>query len=107
MGGKSPNIIFPDADLDCAIETAVVAFCRNSGQICSAGTRLFVHESLHDEIARRVSEIAATCRVGSLAGTGDPIGPHHFRAADASGAVLCGRWTRRWWSSSAGWLAGR
>lgn len=65
LGGKSPNIIFPDADLERAVETAVVAFCRNSGQICSAGTRLFVHESLHEEIARRVSEIAATYRVGS------------------------------------------
>ncbi|SHK51206.1 aldehyde dehydrogenase family protein [Paraburkholderia terricola] len=65
LGGKSPNIIFPDADLDKAVEAAVVAFCRNSGQICSAGTRLFVHESLHDEIAERVSAIASQYRIGS------------------------------------------
>ncbi|MFP3830808.1 aldehyde dehydrogenase family protein, partial [Pseudomonas sp. SIMBA_021] len=65
LGGKSPNIIFPDADLDKAIEAAAVGFCRNSGQICSAGTRLFVHESLHDEVARRISEIASGYRVGS------------------------------------------
>ena len=40
--------------LDAAIVAAVATFCRNSGQICSAGTRLFVHESLHDEITARV-----------------------------------------------------
>jgi acyl-CoA reductase-like NAD-dependent aldehyde dehydrogenase len=65
LGGKSPNIIFPDADLERAVETAVVAFCRNSGQICSAGTRLFVHESLQDEVAHRVAKVAATYKVGS------------------------------------------
>lgn len=75
LGGKSPNIIFPDADLDQAIETAVVAFCRNSGQICSAGTRLFVHESLHDEIAQRVSKIAAGYRVGPPLALDTQMGP--------------------------------
>lgn len=75
LGGKSPNIIFPDADLDKAIETAVVAFCRNSGQICSAGTRLFVHESLHDEIAERVSKIASGYKIGSPLAQDTQLGP--------------------------------
>ncbi|CAI8885329.1 MULTISPECIES: aldehyde dehydrogenase family protein [Burkholderia] len=75
LGGKSPNIIFPDADLDKAIEAAVVGFCRNSGQICSAGTRLFVHESLHDEVARRISEIASGYRVGSPLANDTQLGP--------------------------------
>ncbi|RQS24849.1 MULTISPECIES: aldehyde dehydrogenase family protein [unclassified Burkholderia] len=75
LGGKSPNIIFPDADLDKAIEAAVVGFCRNSGQICSAGTRLFVHESLHDEVARRISDIASQYRVGSPLAQDTQLGP--------------------------------
>jgi len=70
LGGKSPNIIFADADLDRAIAAAVDSICRNSGQICSAGTRLFVQESLHDEVAQRVSDLAAQYKVGS------PFDPH-------------------------------
>ncbi|WP_210411766.1 aldehyde dehydrogenase family protein [Rhodoferax sediminis] len=75
LGGKSPNIVFPDADLDRAVETAVVAFCRNSGQICSAGTRLFVHESLQDEVTERVAKLAATYKVGSPFDPNTNMGP--------------------------------
>jgi acyl-CoA reductase-like NAD-dependent aldehyde dehydrogenase len=75
LGGKSPNIIFPDADLKRAVETAVLAFCRNSGQICSAGTRLFVHESLQDEVAERVAKVAATYKVGSPFDLETKMGP--------------------------------
>ncbi|MFL9942319.1 aldehyde dehydrogenase family protein [Paraburkholderia graminis] len=75
LGGKSPNIIFPDADLDRAVDAAVIAFCRNSGQICSAGTRLFVHESLHDEIAQRISAIASQYRIGSPLRQDTQMGP--------------------------------
>ena len=60
LGGKSPNIIFPDADIDKALQAAVKSFCGNSGQHCSAGTRVFVHESLHDEMVDRMSKLAAT-----------------------------------------------
>ncbi|CAM4133085.1 Betaine aldehyde dehydrogenase [Bordetella tumbae] len=75
LGGKSPNIIFPDADLDKAIETAVVAFCRNSGQICSAGTRLFVQESLQDEVTERIVKIASGYKVGSPLAAATQLGP--------------------------------
>jgi acyl-CoA reductase-like NAD-dependent aldehyde dehydrogenase len=75
LGGKSPNIVFPDADLDRAIEAAVQTFCRNSGQICSAGTRLFVHESLQDEVAERVAKIASTYQVGSPFDPKTQMGP--------------------------------
>lgn len=75
LGGKSPNIIFPDADLDKAVEAAVNGFCRNSGQICSAGTRLFVHESMHDEIAQRVAQIASEYRIGSPLEHTTQLGP--------------------------------
>ncbi|GLC91886.1 aldehyde dehydrogenase [Cupriavidus sp. TA19] len=69
LGGKSPNVIFADADLDKAVQAAVKTFCGNSGQVCSAGTRLFVHESVHDEVAERVTRLAATYTVG------DPLAP--------------------------------
>ncbi|MFT3975777.1 MAG: aldehyde dehydrogenase family protein [Sphingomonas bacterium] len=72
LGGKSPNIIFPDADIDRAIDAAVNGFTRNSGQICSSGTRLFVHESIHDEVAEKVARITAARKVG------DPLDPSSF-----------------------------
>jgi acyl-CoA reductase-like NAD-dependent aldehyde dehydrogenase len=75
LGGKSPNIIFPDADLDRAVAAAVDTTCKNSGQICSAGTRLFVHESLHDEVSERVSRLAATYKVGSPFEADTKLGP--------------------------------
>jgi acyl-CoA reductase-like NAD-dependent aldehyde dehydrogenase len=75
LGGKSPNIIFPDADLDKALATAVATFCGNSGQICSAGTRLFIQESLHDEATERIAQIAATYKVGSPFDAETKLGP--------------------------------
>lgn len=75
LGGKSPNIIFPDADLDAAITAAASAFTRNSGQLCSAGTRLFVHQSLHDEVAAKVAKIASGYKVGSPFEASTELGP--------------------------------
>jgi len=59
LGGKSANIVFADADLDAAAETAVTAFTLNSGQVCSAGTRLLVQESVHDEVVGKIAAIIA------------------------------------------------
>lgn len=75
LGGKSPNIIFEDADMDKALQTAVLAFCRNSGQICSAGTRLFVHETVVDEVTERLAQIAAGYRIGSPLARDTQLGP--------------------------------
>ncbi|WPB55889.1 aldehyde dehydrogenase family protein [Xylophilus sp. GOD-11R] len=75
LGGKSPNIIFPDADMDLAINAAVSTFCRNSGQICSAGTRLFVHESVVDEVGERVTALAAGYKVGAPFAPDTQLGP--------------------------------
>ena len=75
LGGKSPNIVFADADLDQALATAAMTFCRNSGQICSAGTRLLVHESIHDEAVERVAKIAAGFKVGSPLDADTQLGP--------------------------------
>ncbi|GAC03758.1 aldehyde dehydrogenase family protein [Paraglaciecola chathamensis] len=55
LGGKSPNIIFEDADLDKAIHGSIMAFTINSGQVCLAGTRALVHESIFEEFSKRIA----------------------------------------------------
>jgi phenylacetaldehyde dehydrogenase len=75
LGGKSPNIIFPDADLEKAVQAAVKSFLGNSGQHCSAGTRVFVHESVHDELAERMARLAKTYTVGSPLAPDTMMGP--------------------------------
>ncbi|MDX9910919.1 MAG: aldehyde dehydrogenase family protein [Phycisphaerales bacterium] len=67
LGGKSPNIIFEDASLDQAIEGIVQGIYFNQGHVCCAGSRLFVQESIADEVARRLEH-----RLGSLR-VGDPL----------------------------------
>jgi aldehyde dehydrogenase (NAD+) len=65
LGGKSPVIVFADADLDRAIPAAVSGIQTNSGQICSANTRLLIEESVHDEVVDRVVERIRTLQPGS------------------------------------------
>jgi aldehyde dehydrogenase (NAD+) len=64
LGGKSPNIIFADADLDRALPVVVNAILQNAGQTCSAGSRLLVHESIHGEVMERLQAIFASVDIG-------------------------------------------
>jgi aldehyde dehydrogenase (NAD+) len=64
LGGKSPDIIFEDADLAQAIANAAGIFTRNCGQICAAGTRLLVHESIHDKFVAGLVKAVAAITVG-------------------------------------------
>jgi aldehyde dehydrogenase (NAD+) len=64
LGGKSPNIVFETADLDAAVSGAVRAFCLNAGQICLAGTRLLVQQSIHDEFVTRLVAAVDALKVG-------------------------------------------
>ena len=64
LGGKSPLIIFPDADLDKAVEVAHSMCVVNQGQCCVAATRTFVHESIYDEFVRRTAELAKRHVIG-------------------------------------------
>lgn len=75
LGGKSPNIIFADADLDVAVPGAAMAVFANSGQICSAGTRLFVERSIHDEFVERLGAFARTLKVGNPLDPKTQLGP--------------------------------
>lgn len=64
LGGKSPNIMFADADLDRAIPVVANAILQNAGQTCSAGSRLLVQRSIHAEVVRRLGSYFATIEVG-------------------------------------------
>ncbi|XJJ71511.1 aldehyde dehydrogenase family protein [Novosphingobium sp. BL-8A] len=75
LGGKSPNIVFADADLDKAVPAAAMAVFANSGQICSAGTRLFVQSSIREEFMERLAAFTRTIRVGDPLDPQTQIGP--------------------------------
>jgi aldehyde dehydrogenase (NAD+) len=64
LGGKSPNIVFADADLDCAVPVIVNSILQMAGQTCSAGSRLLVQEPVHDEVIRRIAEVFAATDIG-------------------------------------------
>jgi len=64
LGGKNPNIVFADADLEVALDYALTAVFLHSGQVCSAGARLLVEESIHDSFVDAVIERAQDIRLG-------------------------------------------
>lgn len=65
LGGKSPLIIFPDADLDKAVKVAHSMCIVNQGQCCVAATRTFVHESIYDEFVKKTVELAKSHKIGN------------------------------------------
>ena len=74
LGGKSPNIVFADADLDLTVQGVANAIFQNAGQTCSAGSRLLVERKAHDALVQRLAERAKTMRIGP--GVSDPdMGP--------------------------------
>jgi aldehyde dehydrogenase (NAD+) len=75
LGGKSPDIVFADADLESAVPGAGMAVFANSGQICSAGTRLFVERRVYEEFVGRVADFGKTLRVGNGMDPDVTIGP--------------------------------
>ena len=75
LGGKSPTMIFADADLAKAIPAAAMGIFGNAGQVCAAGSRLFVHERVFDQVVEGISERARTLRVGAGLAPGTEMGP--------------------------------
>jgi betaine-aldehyde dehydrogenase len=102
LGGKNPNVVFADADLEVALDFALTAVFLHSGQVCSAGARLVVEESVHDEFVDAIVERAGRIRLGGpfdeKAETGPLTSAAHrekveayVAAGIAEGAVLrCG-----------------
>jgi len=78
LGGKSPNIIFDDADLDQAVNWAAFGIFWNHGQTCCAGSRIFVQEGIYDEFLKRFTEKTRSLKVG------DPFAPDTFQGPQVS-----------------------
>jgi acyl-CoA reductase-like NAD-dependent aldehyde dehydrogenase len=75
LGGKSPNIILPDADLDAAIAGSFQGIYFNTGQACNAGSRLFIHRDQFDDVVSQLAERAAKTRLGPGLDPGTQLGP--------------------------------
>jgi aldehyde dehydrogenase (NAD+) len=97
LGGKSPQIVFPDADLAAAANGVISGVFAATGQTCMAGSRLIVHESVHDELVRLIAERAATIKLGDPMDTATEMGPvanapqyakvlHYLQTAQDEGA---------------------
>ena len=98
LGGKSPNVVFADADLDVAIPAMVASITENAGQNCYAGSRLVVEDAIHSEVVERVAAAMVDVRMGPWDADLD-MGPlvnqaqfdrvmGHLRSAAADGARL-------------------
>lgn len=81
LGGKSPNIIFGDADLDAAVALALRLSMQMSGQACINGTRLLVDHTVYDEVVERIEAAAAAYTLGDPADPGTVLGPVISEAA--------------------------
>ena len=75
LGGKSPNIVFEDADLDQAVFGAISGIFAATGQTCIAGSRLLVQESIHDKFVEKLLGIARTARMGDPMDMNTQVGP--------------------------------
>ena len=75
LGGKSPNVIFEDADIDKAVAASVGGFCFLSGQICVAGTRIFIQEKIYDKVVQRLADYTANFNVGDPFDPATTMGP--------------------------------
>jgi aldehyde dehydrogenase (NAD+) len=75
LGGKSPDIVFSDADLDNAVPGACLGVFANSGQACTAGTRIFVERSIYDEFSERAAAFTSALNVGNSLDPSTEIGP--------------------------------
>ena len=75
LGGNAPFIVFEDADIDAAIEGAMIAKMRNMGEACTAANRFYVHETVHDAFAKKLTEKMAALKMGNGLQDGVALGP--------------------------------
>ena len=102
LGGNAPFIVFDDADLDAAVEGAIIAKLRNNGQTCVCANRLYVHDKIYDAFAQKLADKISQLKVGNGFEDGTALGPlindaamakvkDHVQDAVAQGAsVVCG-----------------
>ncbi len=75
LGGNAPFIVFDDADVDAAIDGAMIAKMRNMGEACTAANRFYVHEKVHDEFTRKLTAKMAGLKMGNGLDDGVALGP--------------------------------
>ncbi|MGH7275503.1 MAG: aldehyde dehydrogenase family protein [Candidatus Rokuibacteriota bacterium] len=75
LGGKSPNIVFADADVDAAVKGAMTGIFYNKGEVCAAGSRLFLEERIHDEFMAQLTEKVKSLKVGDPMDKATRMGP--------------------------------
>lgn len=75
LGGNAPFIVFDDADIDAAVQGAMVSKYRNAGQTCVCANRFFVHENIHDDFVEKFKAAISALKVGNGAHDGTDIGP--------------------------------
>jgi len=75
LGGNAPFIVFEDADIDAAIEGAMIAKMRNMGEACTAANRFYVHEKVHDVFAMKLTDKMASLKMGNGLDDGVALGP--------------------------------
>jgi aldehyde dehydrogenase (NAD+) len=75
LGGKSPNIVFADADLDAAVMGAISGIFAATGQTCIAGSRLLLQRSIHDTFVAKLIEVARSARIGDPMSLDTHVGP--------------------------------
>src|SRR5438128_2325353 len=75
LGGNAPFLVFEDADLDAALDGAMLAKLRNMGEACTAANRFIVHESLVREFSQRLADRMASLTLGRGSSEGTNIGP--------------------------------
>ena len=85
LGGKSPFIVFPDADLDVASATSMSAVWGASGQVCTCGTRVLVHDSLYDDFVNRVVDGTKGMKIGPGMDPTSEMGPGRVRRPARAG----------------------
>lgn len=112
LGGKSPSIIFDDADIDLAVRGVLYGIFSSEGQACVAGSRLFVHRNRYDEVLEKLVEAAGRIQIGDprkeTTHMGPLIAPHHHKVVDSyvrlaeseGGTVVSGGGTPVGWEGS-------
>jgi succinate-semialdehyde dehydrogenase/glutarate-semialdehyde dehydrogenase len=75
LGGNAPFIVFEDADIDAAIEGAMIAKMRNMGEACTAANRFYVHEKVHDQFAEKLTQKMNALKMGNGLDEGVTLGP--------------------------------
>ncbi len=102
LGGKNPQIVFPDADLDAFVDAAVFGAYFNAGECCNAGSRLILHKGIANDVVARIAELTKKVRVGDPLDPATQVGaiitPQHLEkitnyidtAHDAGAAIACG-----------------